>query len=136
MGKSADTYYCVDPWKIIENGFSPEHAMVSESIFSLGNEYTGVRGYFDEGYSGDRLLGSYINGVFEEKKLETSSYKGIVNTMTYMVNAVDWLYTRLQIDGEELDLNIADYRSCPYIGLKNRSFNPFLCLANQNRQRG
>ncbi|MCY1712689.1 glycoside hydrolase family 65 protein [Caproiciproducens galactitolivorans] len=111
MGKSADTYYCVDPWKIIENGFSPEHAMVSESIFSLGNEYTGVRGYFDEGYSGDRLLGSYINGVFEEKKLETSSYKGIVNTMTYMVNAVDWLYTRLQIDGEELDLNIADYRS-------------------------
>ncbi|MDF2631705.1 MAG: Kojibiose phosphorylase [Caproiciproducens sp.] len=127
MGKVADTYYCVDPWKIIEDGFSPEHAMVSESIFSLGNEYTGVRGYFDEGYSGSRLTGSYINGVFEEKLLETSGYKGIVNTMTYMVNTVDWLYTRLQIDGEVLDLNAAEFRNFVRIlnlktGILTRSF--------------
>lgn len=127
MGKVADIYYCVDPWKIIENGFSLEHAMVSESIFSLANEYTGVRGYFEEGYSGDRLLGSYINGVFEERSLETSGYKGIVNTMTYMVNTVDWLYIRLQLDGEVLDLNTSEFRNFVRVlnlktGILTRSF--------------
>jgi len=127
MGKFADTYYHVDPWKIIESGFSPEHAMVSESIFSLGNEYSGVRGYFDEGYSGSKLVGSYINGVFEEKTIEAGSYKGIVNTMTYMVNTVDWLHTRLELDGELLDLKTADFRDFLRIldlktGVLSRSF--------------
>ena len=49
MGKYADRYFKVDPWKIIEDGFDPVRAMVAEAIFSLGNEYTGLRGYFDEG---------------------------------------------------------------------------------------
>lgn len=101
--------------------------MVSESIFSLGNEYTGVRGYFDEGYSGSKLIGSYINGIFEEKFLEASGYKGIVNTMTYMVNTVDWLHTRLQIDGEQLDLNTVKFRNFVRVldlktGILTRSF--------------
>ena len=49
VAKFADVYYKLDPWKIIEEGFDPERNMVSESIFSLGNEYMGVRGYFEEG---------------------------------------------------------------------------------------
>ncbi|HEX2927777.1 MAG TPA: glycosyl hydrolase family 65 protein [Ruminiclostridium sp.] len=107
MGKSADKYFKVCPWEVIENGFDPEYGRVSESIFSLGNEYMGVRGYFEEGYSGDKLQGSYLNGVYEESITEKSAYKGISNRGTFMVNGVDWLYTRLKIDEEELDLAVS-----------------------------
>ena len=104
MGKVADRYFKVDPWQIVEEGFDPHHGRVAESIFSLGNEHMGVRGYFDEGYSGDRLAGVYLNGVLEEAYSQRSQYKGIANRMCYMANTVDWLYTRISLDGETLDL--------------------------------
>ncbi len=104
MGKFADKYLKVCPWEVIEEGFKHEYGRVSESIFSLGNEYMGVRGYFEEGYSGDKLIGNYLNGVYEERISEKSAYKGISNRATFMVNGVDWLYTRIELDEEELDL--------------------------------
>jgi maltose phosphorylase len=114
MPKIADRYLLVDPWKIIEAGFHPEKSKVSESLFSLGNEYQGVRGYFDEGYSGDSLIGCYLNGLYEERYLqEPSSYKGISNRICFMVNAINWLYTRIDLDGERLDIarcQISDFR--------------------------
>jgi Trehalose and maltose hydrolases (possible phosphorylases) len=110
MAKIADVYFSVHPWEIVEEGFNPEYAMVSESVFSLGNEYMGVRGYFDEGYSGSRLQGSYINGVFERRDFEKQDYKGMVDQMTFMVNTVDWLSLRLRLDGETLDLNRSVFR--------------------------
>lgn len=104
MAKAADRYFKVDPWNVIEEGFSPEYGLVSESVFSLANEYMGARGYFEEGYSGDRLLGSYFNGVYERRKAETQGYKGIVQETEFMVNSVDWLYLRIQAGDERLDL--------------------------------
>lgn len=61
--KVADRYLKVDPWKIIEEGFEKKRSRISESMFSLANEFMGVRGYFEEGYSGSRLLGSYFNNL-------------------------------------------------------------------------
>ncbi|HEX3044003.1 MAG TPA: glycosyl hydrolase family 65 protein [Bacillota bacterium] len=105
MTKVAVRYLEVDPWRVIENSFHPDQSRVSESIFSLGNEYMGVRGYFDEGYSGDRLVGSYFNGFYEESAIaQPSSYKGMLSRTRFMVNTVDWLYTRICLDGESLDL--------------------------------
>lgn len=106
MAKIADKYYIADPWKVIEEGFDKEYSEVSESIYSLGNEYMGIRGYFEEGYTGDSLLGSYFNGVYESQNVTGSSYKGIIDKTEFMVNSVDWLYTRIIIDDEQLDLNI------------------------------
>ena len=127
MAKVADKYYSVDPWKIIEEGFDKEYSQVSESIFSLGNEYMGVRGYFEEGYSANSLIGSYFNGIYESKEVQESSYKGIIKNTEFMVNSVDWLYTRIRIDDEELDLNkssIEDFRRELDLktGILNRSF--------------
>ena len=105
MAKQPDQYLAVNPWAVIEEGFHQEKARVSESIFSLGNEYMGVRGYFDEGYSGDGLPGSYFNGVFEETDIKHPAlFKGFSTRRCFMVNTVDWLYTRIYMDGEELDL--------------------------------
>ncbi|ANS76949.1 glycoside hydrolase [Paenibacillus yonginensis] len=112
MPKAADRYLQVDPWAVIEEGFDPARSRVSESIFSLSNEYMGVRGYAEEGYGGDTLLGSYFNGLFEQMEL-AAHYKGIIRSLRYMVNSVDWLYTRLTVDGETLDLSkskFTDYR--------------------------
>lgn len=108
MPKIADKYLAVDPWKIIEEGFDPERNRVSESIFSLGNEYMGVRGYAEEGYSGDTLLGSYFNGLFEES-IVGAHYKGIIRSLRFMVNGVDWLYTRITIDDETFDMGTAAF---------------------------
>lgn len=104
MGKYADFYFRVHPWKIVEEGFNPEYSEVSESVFSLGNEYTGLRGYFDEGYSGSRLQGSYLNGIYERRMLPKSGYKGMLPFTEFMVNTVDWVYTRISCNGKALDL--------------------------------
>lgn len=113
MGKFADRYFRIHPWAVEEAGFDPAHARVSESVFSLGNEYTGLRGYFEEGYSGDSLQGSYLNGVYERRMLPPSGYKGMLPYTEFMVNTVDWVYTRIVCNGQTLDLarvSFSDFR--------------------------
>ncbi|MCX7002117.1 MAG: family 65 glycosyl hydrolase, partial [bacterium] len=105
MHKVATRYLDVDPWVIRERGFHPARAAVSESIFALGNEFMGVRGHFDEGYAGAGMTGSYFNGIFEEEDIPYTQYfKGFATRTHFMVNAVDWLHTRLWLDDEQLDL--------------------------------
>ncbi len=105
LSKQPERYYKGDAWTIVEGGFDPARQRVSESIFSLANEYFGVRGYFEEGYSGDHLLGSYFNHLYVYLDVNYPQiFKGFVKKETGMVNAVDWLYTRISIDGEQLDL--------------------------------
>ena len=64
--------FIADEWKIIEEGFNPVTNRLSESIFSLGNEHMGLRGFFEEGYSGDSLQGVYVAGIYYTGS--TSSY--------------------------------------------------------------
>lgn len=110
MAKVADRYLLVDPWRIIEEGYHAEKSRASESLFSLSNEHMGVRGFFDEGYSGDSLVGCYLSGVYEEYYLkEPLAYKGISKRICFMVNTVNWLYTRIELDGEVLDLNRSQF---------------------------
>jgi len=104
MKKTADTYFKTDPWKIIETGFDKNYSLVAESIFSIGNEYMGVRGYFEEGYSGNTLIGSYVKGVYERKYLGKSGYKGIIENTEFMINTVDYLYTKIMCNDVVLDL--------------------------------
>ncbi len=103
--KIPDPYLKIDPWQVIEEGFDPKRGRLSESMFSLANEFMGVRGYFEEGYSGDRLQGSYFNNLYEVMHVDHPQlFKGIVTRTCFGVNSVDWLYTRITIDGEQLDL--------------------------------
>lgn len=111
MAKIADSYFKIDPWRIVEEGFHPEYGMTAESVFSLGNEYMGVRGYFEEGYSGQTLLGSYFNGVYERQKANSEGYKGIVQETEFMVNSIDWLYIRIWAGDELLDLAKVNYEN-------------------------
>ncbi len=109
MAKAADMYFRVDPWKIIEEGFDPARARVSESVFSLANEAMGVRGFFDEGGSADSLRGLYVNGVYSVDRIG-KSYRGIIDHSHFLIPAADWLKTRITLDGEQLDLGTARFR--------------------------
>ena len=103
MVKIAQRYLEVDPWRVVEKGFHPKQSRVSESIFALANEYMGVRGYFEEGYGGDQLIGSYFSGFYEEAPVNRqAAYKGLIDRARFMVNTVDWLFTRIEVDGEIL----------------------------------
>jgi len=104
MPKVPTRYLEVDPWAVVEKGFHGNRARVSESIFSLANEYMGVRGYFDEGFSGDTLVGSYLNGVYAKYDHPPASFKGMARYNCFMINSVDWLHTRIELDGETLDI--------------------------------
>ena len=128
MAKIADKYYVTDPWNIIEEGFNPVYSQVSESIFSLGNEYMGIRGYFEEGYQGESLIGSYFNGIYESVKTVGSSYKGIIDKTEFMVNSVDWLHMRIQIGDEQLrfeEASIENFKRCLDLrtGVLTRSYD-------------
>src|SRR3989339_20582 len=101
MAKVAQRYIEIDPWKLREVGFHEKQAVVSESLFSLSNEYMGVRGFFDEGYPKETLIGTYFNGIYEiPKDIRRSHYKGISDKLHYMVNAANIFYTRLYLGNE------------------------------------
>lgn len=128
MGKVASKYLKTRPFSIAEEGWHPEKNRVSESLFSLGNEYQGIRGFFDEGVSADSLQGVYFNGIYEYAREETkNAYKGIIKRPHFMINSVNWVKTRIGVDETVLDLGKAsiesferelDFRS----GLLKRSF--------------
>ncbi len=109
MAKTADLYFRVDPWKVIEEGFDPAYSRVSESVFSLANESQGVRGCFDEGGAVDSLRGAYVNGVYDLEPVG-KSYRGIIDRTHYMVPAAEWLKVRVEADGEVLDLGKSAFR--------------------------
>ncbi len=113
MAKTADAYFLIEPWRIVERGFDPAYALMAESIFSLANEHMGVRGYFEEGSGTPSLLGSYFGGVYEFSGEDApGGYKGIVGQTHHMICAADWLYCRISADGETLcigESQIADF---------------------------
>lgn len=112
MAKKSNQYLDVAPFKIIETGFHKERAMVSESIFSLGNEYCGIRGFFEEGYGGKSLQGSYFNGVYEYALKETeNAYRGIVKRTHFTINSVNWIKCRIKVSNEVLDLDTSKIES-------------------------
>lgn len=104
MSKCADQYFGLDPWKITEKGFDPGHSRVAESVFSLANEHLGVRGFFEEGYSGDSLRDCFVSGVYAMDDSLPRSYKGIVTKTHFMVNSLNWLAVDIFFVGEKLDL--------------------------------
>lgn len=101
-----NSYYKVDEWSIIEDGFDPSMQEASESIFSLGNGRMGQRANFEEHYSGESLQGNYVAGVYYPDKTRVGWWKnGYPEFFAKVLNAPNWIGIDVQIDGVELDLN-------------------------------
>ncbi|MDZ4747586.1 MAG: family 65 glycosyl hydrolase domain-containing protein [Saprospiraceae bacterium] len=94
------------PWQIIEEGFHREFHEVSESICSLGNGRFGLRGNFEEDYSGKSLRGSYFAGVYYPDLTRVGWWKnGYPEYFAKVLNSVNWIGVHIFIDGEVLDLD-------------------------------
>ncbi len=98
-------YLKVDPWRIIEDGFSIENHKSSESIFSIGNGQFGQRANFEESYSGPTLQGTYVAGVYYPDKTKVGWWKnGYPEYFAKVLNATNFTGIEVRIDGELLDL--------------------------------
>jgi maltose phosphorylase len=98
-------YLQTDPWCIIEEGFHPNKQLVSESIFSLGNGHIGQRANFEEYYSGETMLGSYIAGIYFPERAERGNWKnGYSDANDKIVNAPNWTGISVRLNDDRLDL--------------------------------
>ncbi len=128
--------FVIHPWKVVETSLDKEHMRLSESLTSIGNGYMGMRGNFEEDYSGDTHLGTYIGGVWFPDKTRVGWWKnGYPQYFGKVINAVRMNGIHVEVDGVALDLNKADvldfYRELDMqTGLFLRRFT--VCTPNGN----
>ena len=72
---------------------------------SLANGHMGLRGNFEEGYSGKTLKGTYIAGVYYPDKTKVAWWKnGYPDYFAKVLNACDFIALEIALDGVALDL--------------------------------
>ncbi|WP_447409188.1 glycoside hydrolase family 65 protein [Weissella confusa] len=95
----------ISPWTITTHELNPADKRLQESITSLGNEYMGMRGMFEETYTGDSLQGVYIGGVWFPDKTRVGWWKnGYPEYFGKAINALNFVKAEIRIDGDLVDL--------------------------------
>ena len=95
----------VSPWTITTHELNPADKRLQESITSLGNEYMGMRGMFEETYTGDSLQGVYIGGVWFPDKTRVGWWKnGYPEYFGKAINALNFVKAEIRIDSDLIDL--------------------------------
>ncbi len=98
-------YLKYDEWKIWEDHFHAEYNEVTESIMSLGNGKFGIRGNFEEKFTGKTLQGSYVAGVWFPDKTRVGWWKnGYPDYFAKVINSVNWIGIDIELDGKKVDL--------------------------------
>lgn len=119
--KESDQYkeaiYDYDEWNIIEREYKVENNGRNETVFAIGNGYIGIRGTFEEGYSGfsgGGVEGTYINGFYESDTIKYGEIAyGYAKKSQTMLNLPNGKKIKLYIEDEEFDLHkgeILDYK--------------------------
>ena len=95
----------IHPWSLRSTKLEKEHKRLQESLTSLGNGYMGLRGNFEESYSGDSHLGSYIGGVWFPDKTRVGWWKnGYPKYFGKAINALNYCQVAIFVDEQEVDL--------------------------------
>ncbi|GAA1478157.1 glycosyl hydrolase family 65 protein [Nocardioides aestuarii] len=102
------TRFPVDEWRLVETRFEAADLGVTESLFSVGNGYLGLRGNYEE--SRDAVHdGTFVNGLHETWPiLHAEEAYGLARVGQSIVNAPDPKVIRLYVDDEPLELSSAD----------------------------
>lgn len=96
----------VAPWNIVTHKLDKENKRLQESLTSLGNGYMGMRGNFEEDYTGDSLSGIYLAGIWYPDKTRVGWWKnGYPKYFGKVINAVNFIKMNFLINGSKLDLN-------------------------------
>lgn len=103
--------YPVDPWRIVEKRHYPRFLAHTESIFSTGNGYLGMRGSFEEGEPVFEN-GTYINGFYETWPIPYGEEAhGFAKEGQTIINVPDSKILRLFVDDELFSLTDAQLSS-------------------------
>ncbi|SFC60932.1 maltose phosphorylase [Alkalibacterium subtropicum] len=117
----------IDPWKVITTDVKKDKR-VQESLTAIGNGYMGLRGNFEEGYSGDSHIGTYLAGVWYPDKTRVGWWKiGYPEYFGKVINATNFIPVTIQVDGHKVDLAVDDVKEYRLeldmkAGVLNRSF--------------
>lgn len=102
------TRFPVDPWNLRETRYDPSDLGLTETLFSVGNGYLGLRGNVEEGRD-SYAHGTFINGLHEVWPIHhAEDAYGFAKVGQTIVNAPDAKIMRLYVDDEPLLLSVAD----------------------------
>lgn len=94
----------IHPWEIKTTQLDKENKRLQESLTSIGNGYMGMRGNFEEGYSGDTHIGTYIGGVWFPDKTRVGWWKiGYPDYFGKVINAINFIPVEIYVDGHRVD---------------------------------
>ena len=98
----------VDPWHLTETTFDPDDLGRTETLFTVGNGYLGMRGNLEEGRP-NAVHGTYVNGFHETWPIKhAESAYGLAEVGQTIVNVPDAKVIRIYVDDEPLLLSVAD----------------------------
>ena len=99
--------YPADEWRIVETRYSDEFVGLTETVFSLGNGFVGVRGSFEEGRPA-LVPGTFVNGFHETWPItHAEGAHALARTGQTIVNVPDTTILKLYVDDEPLFLPTA-----------------------------
>src|SRR6266536_2891778 len=99
--------YPPDEWRIMEARYSDEFVDRTETVFSLGNGFVGVRGSFEEGRPA-LSPGTFVNGFHETWPIvHPEAAPGLARKGQTIVNVPDATMLMLYVDDEPLYLPTA-----------------------------
>lgn len=98
----------VDPWRLVETAYDPADLGVTETLFSVGNGYLGMRANPEEGRDA-HTHGTFVNGFHETWDIHhAESAFGFARTGQTIVNVPDAKVVKIYVDDEPLILGTAD----------------------------
>ncbi|GAA3549860.1 glycoside hydrolase family 65 protein [Nocardioides daeguensis] len=102
------TRFPVDEWRLVETRFDGSDLGTTESLFTVGNGYLGLRGNYSESRDA-HLNGTFINGFHETWPISHAEEAyGFARIGQTIVNAPDPKVIRLYVDDEPLQVSVAD----------------------------
>ena len=98
----------VDEWRLVETRFDGSDLGTTESLFTVGNGYLGLRGNYSESRDA-HLDGTFINGFHETWPIRHAEEAfGFARVGQTIVNAPDAKIIRLYVDDEPLVITEAE----------------------------
>lgn len=99
--------YPPDEWNLVEKQFNPDFLSHTETIYSIGNGYLGMRGCPEEGVPAAQN-GTFVNGFYESWPiLYGEEAYGFAKTGQTIVNVTDAKKIKIYVDDEPFHLSNA-----------------------------
>lgn len=99
----------IHPWEVKSTTLDLENKRLQESLTSIGNGYMGMRGNFEEGFSGDTHIGTYLAGIWYPDKTRVGWWKiGYPEYFGKVINAPNFIPVAIYVNGHKVDAAIDD----------------------------